>query len=579
MNTQTTTPSTGPAADHSKAPNHDPSQNKGKRPIGLVLFAAVLIVVILIIGIIPRMHQNTALAQSVKEASSTVTQVTVVKPHFVSDPGLTLPGNVQAIRETTINARSTGYLRQLFVDIGSKVKAGQVLAIVQSPDVDQQVYQAQAQTAQSRAVVGQSKAVVAQQEATVVQNMADVAHQRSLVQQARQGVSIATAQEQQSEAAEKSAEAGLSHAQEELAVQNAALKQAQAQRDLANINNTRYQTLLKQGFVAQGDADQALTTYKTSEAAVQSAQSSVDAAQADVESARAAVASAKSAVASAQANVRSSQENVGAAVAAMQSSQATVAAARHTTSADQETVRANQAAVNSNIANERHFGVIREFEKITAPFDGVITSRNVDVGMLISPTTTVTGSTTSAPQTGLLGIARMDTVRIQVNVPQTYVPELVAGSNASVTVRELPGRTFTGVVALRAGGLDSASRTQLVEVHVANPGGALVTGMYADVKITPIHPARTLRVAGTALIVDANGTRVAVVSKDNTVHLRRVTVGRDMGAEVEILKGLKGRETLVNNPPDSLQDKSQVQIVKPAAGSATKGKGSRSSDE
>jgi RND family efflux transporter MFP subunit len=531
----------------------------------------------LVVGILPRLKQRAALAEGVKQVKTAVLEVTVVKPKLVADPGISLPGNIQAINETAINARSTGYLRQLFVDIGSHVKAGQVLGIVQSPDVDQQVYQAEAQTAQSRATVGQSKANVAQQQATVMQDKADVARQLATIQQARQAVASAQAQVAQFTAAEKGAESGSAHARQALAVQRAALAQAQAQLDLAKVTNTRYQDLLKQGFVAQQDADQAAATFKTATAAAQSAQASVDAAQADVESALQAVSSAKANVVAAQANAQSAIENVHANEAALASSQAVVQAAQNAVQANLETVNANQAAVTSNVANARRFAVMRGFEKIVAPFDGVITARNVDVGTLISAGGTETGSTTSVPQTGMLGLARMDTVRIQVNVPQTYVPALNAGSRARVTVQELPGRVFTGIVSLRAGGLDAASRTQLVEVHVPNPDGALVTGMYAQVRIVPIHPPQTLRIPGTALVVDANGTRVAVVDAKHKVHFQPVVVGRDFGAEVEILSGLQGNETLANNPPDTLQDKAKVQIVKPAR--AAGGKGGKKRDD
>jgi RND family efflux transporter MFP subunit len=154
-------------------------------------------------------------------------------------------------------------------------------------------------------------------------------------------------------------------------------------------------------------------------------------------------------------------------------------------------------------------------------------------------------------------------VRIQVSVPQTYVPSLRAGSTAQVTVRELPGRTFTGIVALRAGAMDAASRTQLVEVHLSNPGLVLVPGMYADVQITPAHPAQTIQIPGSALVNDAQGTRVASITPQGTVHYLRVKVVRDLGTMLDIASGLRGNETLVDNPSDSLTEGDAVKVVTP----------------
>jgi RND family efflux transporter MFP subunit len=224
---------------------------------------------------------------------------------------------------------------------------------------------------------------------------------------------------------------------------------------------------------------------------------------------------------------------------------------------------------------------------VTAPFEGVITARGVDVGSLIigdsngaNPSSTATASaTTSNTSTGgtgagLFGIARIDEVRIQISVPQTYVPALRAGSNAAVTVRELPGKVYHGTVTLRAGALDTTSRTQLVEVHLQNSNGELVPGMYAQVNVVPKHPPTTLRIPGTALIVDSNGTRVGIVTAKKTLHMQTVVIGRDFGTTVEILDGLKGNERLVNNPSDLLQDNEKVQIAAPPAGGAG-GRGGR----
>ncbi len=554
---------------HAQPPSAKESGHELGRMI-LICVGIIVIIVVLIVGIVPRIKQRAALAEGVKAAKTTLPEVTVTKPTWVFDPGISLPGNIEAIKATVINARSTGYLKQLFVDIGSRVTQGQVLGIVQSPDVDQQLHQAQAQTAQSRATVQQSQANVATSQATVAQDQAEVAKQKFMVQQARQAVSVAQAQLAQSEATEKGSESGVAHADQALKVQQAALRQSQAQRDLAKVTNARYQNLVAQGFDSQQDADTAAASYKVANAAVESAQAAVDSAQADVATAQQTMASAKSAVIASQANVQSAAENVNAANAELVSTQAVVDAAQHAVRASVETVKANQAAVSSSVANKRFYDVMTGFDKIVAPFTGVITARNVDVGTLISAGGSEAGVTTPAPQSGILGIARTDVVRIQASVPQTYVPELSQGSNTKITVRELPGKVFSGVVSMRAGALDTTSRTQLVEIHIANPTDILVPGMYAEVRITPIHPARTLHIAGTALIVDANGTRVAIINKDKTVHLQTVKVGRDFGAQIEILSGLEGNELLVNTPSDILQDGQKVTILKPTGGKGGK---------
>jgi RND family efflux transporter MFP subunit len=287
-----------------------------------------------------------------------------------------------------------------------------------------------------------------------------------------------------------------------------------------------------------------------------------------VQSAEQNVAAGQALVATARANVQASRKNVSASVAALASSEASVRAAEASVQASQASVQANQATVTSNQANARRYAVIRSFEKVVAPFDGVITARNVDVGALINAGGSGGNNTTTTPtpSSGMLGIARTDLVRIQVNVPQTYVPSLRQGSTAQVTVRELPGRTFRGAVALRAGALDATSRTQLVEVHLSNPDHVLVPGMYAEVHVTPAHPPRTVQIPGSALVYDAQGTRVASVTPDGTVHFLRVQVARDLGTTLDIASGLRGDEKLVDNPPDTLAEGEAVKMVTPQRG-------------
>ncbi len=559
--------------------SHDnqPEQNKRLQKrhrqeiIALCILTVVAIGAMLTVGIVPRLSRNVSLAQGVKEAKSHVPEVVVVKPHYVGDTGLLLPGNIEAINLATVNARSTGYLKRLYVDIGSKVVAGQLLAEVAAPDMDQQANQAQAQSAQAMALAQQSTADVRRQKIGVSQSQAEVAKQQATLEQAKAQLSGAEAAEAQAEAAEQGAESQLNHANNSHDVQVAVLNQQKAQLTFADITYKRYKSLVEQGFETQQDLDQSFAALKTAQAQEASANSALKASLADVTSAQKTVSASKAAVMAAKSNVEAARRNVQANAAALKSSQASEQFARESVSVTQAGLAANKAAVLSSSANEKRFRVMQGFERIVAPFDGIVTARTVDVGALIvadsNPVASGTSATTSNSSTsvagaGLLAIARTDQVRIQVSVPQAYVPALTTGSTAVVTVRELPGREFNGLVTLRAGAMDTVSRTQLVEIHLQNSDRALVPGMYAEVQITPANPPKSLRVPGTALIVDASGTRVGVVTRDNKVKLKQVVVGRDFGREVEILSGLKGREQIVNNPSDLLQDGDTVTVSK-----------------
>jgi RND family efflux transporter MFP subunit len=540
-----------------------PAPRWSKRNAALIGMVVVIGAGILVTGTLPRLRRRAVLAADVQQVRTAIPAVTVITPRLVSEGGLSLPGNIQALKESAINARTTGYLRRLYVDIGSRVKAGQVLADIESPDVDQQVYQAMAQTAQSRATVGQSRAQVAQQRATVAQTRAQVAQQRAVVEQSRAQLASSLSSLAQQQAAERQSEAQLAHSNQQLDVQRASLKQAQAQLEFATVSNERYQTLVKQGFDTQQDADQAAATLKTAAAGVASAEAAVQSAEADVAASQQAVAASQAVVASAEANVRASRKSVQAAEAALASSEATVRAAQASVQASQSNVQANQATVTANQANTRRYAVMRSFSNVIAPFDGVITARNVDVGALINAgggggNNTVT---TPTPSAGMLGIARTDQVRIQISVPQTYVPALRSHSTAQVTVREIPGRTFTGSVALRSGALDTFSRTQRVEVILPNPDRSLVPGMYAQVRVTPTHPPASLQIPGTALVINAQGTRVASVTPEGRAHFLKVQVGRDFGTTVEIVSGLPAGAKLVDNPPDTLAEGDAVKVL------------------
>lgn len=547
------------------------------------LLAAAVVVIggMLAIGILPRIANNKALAQGQAEAKNSVPEVVVVRPKLVADTGVSLPGNIEAIRETTVNARTTGYLRKLNVDIGSHVKKGDVLAVLEAPDVDQETEQAIAQRLQAQQVVHESDASVSSARANVAAARADAAKQRATIEQAQAQLASAQAAVLQATAVQEGAEANLEHMQEQLKVQQANLKTQQAQVTLAQATYDRYKELVKQGYDTLQDLDQAEATLKTNQAAVASAEASISSAESDIRSAQKSVQAAKEAVNSAQANVVANEKNVSLNRAALESSEATVKYNQEIVKVNQATVSANQAAVKAGLANENHYRVLQHFQQVLAPFDGVITARGVDVGTLLvgdtgstsnsAATATLNNSSITTSGSGIVGIARTDMVRIQVSVPQSFVPAMTTGGKAAVTIRELPRRTFTGIVSRISGALDSVSRTQLVEVDLPNPDGVLVPGMYAQVQISPAIPSKTLRIPGTALIVDSNGVRVGIVKADNTVHMQKVVIGRDFGTTVEILKGLKGKERLVNNPSDLLQDGDKVQITQAAKKPGAKG--------
>jgi RND family efflux transporter MFP subunit len=522
-----------------------------------VLYAAVPL---------PRARRQPVLAGDQPGAGTAVTAVTLVTPRLVSDPGVTLPGTIEAMQTAAINARTTGYLRRLTVDIGSRVKAGQLLAEIAAPDVEQQLGQAQAQTAQSQAAVSQAQATVAQGEATVAQDQADVARQQATVEQADAQTASARAKVSQAEAVREQADAQVAHARQALAQQHASLGNARAQQELARVEFRRSRTLALKGFEARGSADQALTTLRAANANVGLAEAAVRATQADVDAAAKGVAASEAAIESARADLEASRKNAKAAEAALASTEAVVRSAKAGVRASQANVRASQSTVVSNEANARRYAILRSFEQVTAPFDGVITARNVDVGALINAGGSGGNNpaTSPTPSTSMLGIARTDAVRILVSVPQTYVPALRAGSAAQVTVRELPGRTFAGRVTVRAGALDAATRTQLVEVHLPNRDGVLVPGMYAEVRLTPAGAPARLQIPASALVVDSEGTRVANVGPPGQMHFLTVQVGRDFGPEVEIRSGLIGNEQLVDNPSDTLSEGARVTVT-PAA--------------
>ena len=364
------------------------------------LVIALIVAAILIFGIRSRVKAENNLRTAT--AQMAVPSVSVVKPkQTASAQEIILPGNVQPFISSPIYARTDGYLKKWYFDIGAHVKAGQLLAIIQTPEVDQQLAQARS--------------------------------------------NLAT---------------------------------AQANLELAKITRDRYQGLLGKHAVAQQDVDNSVGTYN-----------------------------------------------------------------------------ANKAIVDADMANVQHYAALVSFENVYAPFDGVITARNTDIGDLIN-----SGSST-APRTDLFDMAQPGTLRVYVNVPEEYSRGIIPGQTASdIVLAEFPGEKFQGKLVRTASAINMTTRTLLAEIDVDNPKGTLLTGSYAEVHLKVPGQGSTFLIPVNTLIFRSQHLQVGVV-RDGKVVLAEVTPGHDFGAEIEIVAGLKAGDQVVLNPPDSLVSGQQVQIV------------------
>lgn len=396
----------------------------------IFLGAAILIVVAFLAGYIPLQKRRAVVAAMAREEEQALPRVTVTRVgRSTRQSGLQLPGSIQAITEAPILARADGYVERRMVDIGDRVRAGQVLAQIEAPELTDQV-------AQAKATVQQAQAAVEQALANVQQGKTDM--------------------------------------------------------ELARIMAQRSTKLFAKGAVARQDDDQAQALYQSKLAALQSLEKAID------------------------------------------------------------VQRANLAAAQSNVARLEK---MESYCRVEAPFDGVVTLRNVDVGALAN-----SGSTL------LFRIAQTGTLRTYINVPQTYASSIRPGEAATVTVSNLPGRQFTGQITRSANALDPNSRTLLVEVRVPNSDNALLPGMYAQVELTNIRADPPLLVPSDAMIVRSDGAQIAVLRSDGTVHLQKIEVGRDYGDRLEVLKGLREGDTIVSNPGDTAREGVKVDPISAAPG-------------
>jgi RND family efflux transporter MFP subunit len=390
--------------------------------------AAVFVIALVAVGTVPRLARQREALAAVRESPVTHPVVTTVRPH-IGEPtsALLLPGNIEPLYSASIYARTEGYIERRTVDIGSKVKAGQLLAVISSPEVDQQLLQARAALAQAKASLEQAKA---------------------------------------------------------------ALEQARANAELTRLTKERDLPLGEQRAISQQIVDEAVQAHTARVADVSAAEANITAAQANV---------------------------------------------------------------TANTANVGRLQQLQDFEHVIAPFDGVITARNVERGDLVS-----TGS--AAAGKPLFGIAQSGTLRIQIDVPQSEAVNIQSGQKASILVKERLGREYTGTVVRTADSLDSAARTMLTEVQVDNRDASLLPGMYAQVRFTLAEQRTSLIIPTSSLVIDNRGMRVVTVQNNQKIHFVPVVIGRDMGTQIEVLSGIQSSDTLVASPSDLLHEGQDVEV-------------------
>ncbi len=359
-----------------------------------------IVAAVLIFGICSRVKSQATLRTATMQMA--VPSVSVVRPKPTAPAQeIILPGNIQPFISSPIYARTDGYLKKWYFDIGAHVKAGQLLAVIETPEVDQQLAQARS--------------------------------------------TLAT---------------------------------AEANLELARITRDRYEALLQKHAVAQQDRDNAVGSYN-----------------------------------------------------------------------------ANKATVDADNANVLRYQALVSFEKVYAPFDGVITVRHTDIGDLINA-----GSST-VPKTDLFHISQTGTLRVYVNVPEEYSRGVKPGKTTTeVALAEFPGRRFPGRLVRTAEAINVTTRTLLAEVDLANPTGTLLSGSYAEVHLKIPAQGSTYLLPSNTLIFRSENLQVGTV-RDGKVVLTDVTPGHDFGADIEIVAGLKADDQVVLNPPDSLVSGQAVQIV------------------
>jgi RND family efflux transporter MFP subunit len=229
------------------------------------------------------------------------------------------------------------------------------------------------------------------------------------------------------------------------------------------------------------------------------------------------------------------------------------------------TLNANLAQVKSAQANVDRLVAEESFKRLVAPFDGIVTARETDIGALIN----VGAGTASGLE--LFVVSETSKLRVYVNVPQNYVPSVPPGTKATIGVPEHPGKTYNGTVEASAQAVDPTTGTTLMQLIVDNGAGEMMPGDYASIHLQIAAPANVLSVPSSALIFDAKGLSIATVGADNRVLLKPVTIERDLGAVVELASGLTSNDRVIENPPDGIANGAEVHLAGAASGAAVAG--------
>lgn len=385
----------------------EPKRLTSKRALMIAVGLAVLIASAGLFGLQPKLTAKAALADNLTALENSLPRVEVITPKTgMSSRPLKLPGSVRPREETVVYPRANGYVRTWKVDMGDKVKEGDLLAEIDTPELDQQLEEARAELEKSKA----------------------------------------------------------------------SLAQAEVSLNYAGVNLRRSESLVAEGAAPAQELDD-----------------------------------------------RRAQSQLG-----------------------EANVNVSRAAVSASQAKLRQLSQLKSYAKITAPFSGIVSSRSIERGSLVSPSTP------------LFRIAATDTLRVSVSVPQNLAPYVVKDTKAKVRIREFPGRTFDAVVARTSGTLDPMSRTLNTEVHVPNEEGALLAGMYAEVELDVGGTRRFIEIPPTALMNDAAGLRVAIVDGEDTIRFRPITIERDAGSAIVVASGLEGNERLVRVASASLREGQKV---------------------
>jgi RND family efflux transporter MFP subunit len=386
-------------------PGSDVAQTPHRSRRSWIIACAIFLVFagIFAYGIISRFrHAATVRGETTQMSVPSVSVATPERSAPLQE--IVLPGNAQPFTSAPIYARTNGYLKTWYADIGAHVKKGQLLAVIETPEVDQQLQQSRSNLATS-----------------------------------------------------------------------------EANLKLSEITKNRYQGLLATHAVAQQDVDNAVGTYN-----------------------------------------------------------------------------ANKSIVEANQANVKQLETLQSFEKIYAPFDGIITARNTDVGQLIS------AGNSGSVKTDLFHISQPGKLRVYVNVPEQYSQAATPGLTADLSLAEFPGRQFRGKLVRTSESINYATRTLIAEIEVDNPSGELLSGAYTEVHLKVSGQTSAYMVPVSALIFRSQGLQIAVV-KDGSAVLTQVKPGHDFGEKIEIVSGLQGNDTVIINPPDSIVSGQKVQVVQPAA--------------